>query len=417
MRKKIVSVSFAIIVALSFFTMGDSSVYASDDITGMKLEKEMRDLINRGIMEGYGAGEYRPDEQVSRGQFAAFIARALDLPEGTPKFKDVPHDSELADEIYRVSAAGIANGYDDHHFRMNDPITREQMAQIIDNSLEYIEVDRNEVPLHFNDTDHISPQFIQAVARNVYDGIIGGYPNGDFQPKQKATRAEAAAFISRMIQVSEKFHAESQEKPVPPVVETPAPAPPIVEASKPTPPPVVEKPKPAPPVVVDHSKHDTIMGKSVISAEKMAAFVKEKNPKAQDIDEIAKSFIEIGQKYGVRGDVAFAQSILETGWFTFEGSAVTPDQYNYGGLGVTSRGVKGNEFASIQEGVTAQIQHLYAYASKGNIPEGEIIVDLRFKLVSPRGKAPYWKDLSGTWAADRNYGTKILSLYEQLKNY
>ena len=300
---------------------------------------------------------------------------------------------------------------------MNDPITREQMAQIIDNSLEYIEVDRNEVPLHFNDTDHISPQFIQAVARNVYDGIIGGYPNGDFQPKQKATRAEAAAFISRMIQVSEKFHAESQEKPVPPIVETPAPAPPVVEASKPTPPPVVEKPKPAPPVVVDHSKHDTIMGKSVISAEKMAAFVKEKNPKAQDIDEIAKSFIEIGQKYGVRGDVAFVQSVLETGWFTFEGSAVTPDQHNYGGLGVTSRGVKGNEFASIQEGVTAQIQHLYAYASKGNIPEGEIIVDLRFKLVSPRGKAPHWENLSGTWAADRNYGTKILSLYEQLKNY
>ena len=41
----------------------------------------MRDLIERGIMKGYGEGEYRPGEDVTRGQFAALMTRALELPE------------------------------------------------------------------------------------------------------------------------------------------------------------------------------------------------------------------------------------------------------------------------------------------------------------------------------------------------
>ena len=58
---------------------------AEDDITGIKLEKEMRDLIEREIMAGYGEGEYRPGEDVTRGQFTALISRALKLPDGTRK--------------------------------------------------------------------------------------------------------------------------------------------------------------------------------------------------------------------------------------------------------------------------------------------------------------------------------------------
>lgn len=409
MRKRVIGVFFTILLVSSFFSIGDSSVYAKDDITGIKLEKEMRDLIDRGVIEGYGQGNYRPGESITRGQFVAFIARALDLnvTGGSTKFTDVPYSSALADEIYGVTAAGIAKGYNEEKFGMNDKVTREQMAQIIDNALQYLEVERNEASLSFYDRDKISPQFKQAVQRNVHDGIISGYLDGSFGPKRNATRAEAAAFISRMLQTAEKFKVEKSEDPAPSVDEKPAPVPPIVE-----------KPKPAPPVVVDDSTPVKIMGKSVISAEKMAAFVKAQNPRAQDIDEIAKAFIEIGEKYGVRGDIAFAQAILETGWFRFDsGTAVTPDQHNYGGLGVVRKGVKGHEFPTVRAGVTASIQHLFAYASKDKLPAGETIIDPRFSLVSPRGKAPYWKDLSGTWAADKNYGTKILSIYDQLKKY
>jgi N-acetylmuramoyl-L-alanine amidase len=76
-----------------------------------------------------------------------------------------------------------------------------------------------------------------------------------------------------------------------------------------------------------HEGHHDIAGQSNVSAEKMAAFVKSVNPNIQDIDEIAKQFVEVGNKYGIRGDAAFCQSIIETGYFKFDGgTAVTPEQ-------------------------------------------------------------------------------------------
>ena len=67
---------------------------------------------------------------------------------------------------------------------------------------------------------------------------------------------------------------------------------------------------------------------------------------------------------GVRGDIAFAQSCLETGNFGFSGSAVTLDQNNFCGMGVTSNGMKGNFFDTPQLGIRAQVQHLKTYASQ-----------------------------------------------------
>src|SRR5690606_14576785 len=145
--------------------------------------------------------------------------------------------------------------------------------------------------------------------------------------------------------------------------------------------------------------------------------VKAKNPNAQDIEEIAKQFIEVGNKYNIRGDVAFAQSIIETGWFKFDGgTAVTPDQHNYCGLGVVSKGVKGNSFDTVKDGVTAQIQHLYAYANKLAIPSDEEMLDPRFKYVT-RGVAPHWEDLNNRWAMNNNYGQHIISIYNQLVDF
>lgn len=167
--------------------------------------------------------------------------------------------------------------------------------------------------------------------------------------------------------------------------------------------------------VVPAGASTPIMGEPVAEAEKMAAFVREVNPDFPT--EIAEAFIAVGRRYGVRGDIALCQAILETGWFKFTGgTAVTLDQNNYCGLGVTRLGVKGHEFATIEQGVTAHIQHLYAYASKHPLPEGESVVDPRFKMVS-RGSAPSWERLSGRWAANDHYGRDILKLFERLSAF
>lgn len=162
-----------------------------------------------------------------------------------------------------------------------------------------------------------------------------------------------------------------------------------------------------------------ILGKSQVVSSKMVEFVKQKNPNAENIDEIAKCFIEVGNKYGIRGDIAFCQSIIETGWFTFKDSAVTPDQYNYCGLGVISKGVKGNSFKTVEEGVTAQIQHLYGYTVTTPL-DNSIVIDPRYKyLVSGNklGIAQNWEALNMKWSMSSDYSSKILSIYKQLKEF
>lgn len=130
--------------------------------------------------------------------------------------------------------------------------------------------------------------------------------------------------------------------------------------------------------------------------------------------EVAEAFYKIGERYGIRGDIAICQAIIETGWFRFDnGTAVKPEAHNYCGLGVKKRGDKGCAFASVEEGVTAMIQHLYAYACSNKLPNGEKVVDPRFSYVK-RGCAPTWEKLAGRWAMNPRYGKNILQLYSNL---
>ena len=100
----------------------------------------------------------------------------------------------------------------------------------------------------------------------------------------------------------------------------------------------------------------------------MQTYIKKVNPKVSDsVIKMIPLYISEGAIEGVRGDIAFAQSCLETGNFTFSGSAVTLDQNNFCGMGVTGNGVKGNSFKTPQIGIRAQIQHLQAYASSDRL--------------------------------------------------
>lgn len=156
-----------------------------------------------------------------------------------------------------------------------------------------------------------------------------------------------------------------------------------------------------------------IMGNAVATAEQMRAYIKAKNPKAaQSVLDMVPLYLSEGSAEGVRGDIAFAQSCLETGNFGFSGSAVTLDQNNFCGMGVTSNGVKGNSFDTPQLGIRAQVQHLKAYASRDALKNA--CIDPRFKYVT-RGCAEYVEWLGQKenpngkgWAAGAGYGEKIL---------
>jgi N-acetylmuramoyl-L-alanine amidase len=90
-----------------------------------------------------------------------------------------------------------------------------------------------------------------------------------------------------------------------------------------------------------------ITGASVATAAQMRAYIKSRNPNiAQSVLDMITIYISEGEIEGIRGDLAFAQSCLETGNFAFiGGTAVTLDQNNFCGMGVTGMGMKGNSYA------------------------------------------------------------------------
>ena len=188
----------------------------------------------------------------------------------------------------------------------------------------------------------------------------------------------------------------------------------------------------------------SIQGENVATAEQLEAYLYSKTDYVQNMmakrytdrvfigypENIAELYIEIGKKYNIRGDLAFAQAVKETGFFQFYG-IVQPDQNNFCGLGATGvvndgdelqngvnperavylPGVHGITFGTVADGVEAHIQHLYAYAAVDELPDGCELVDPRFKYIN-RGIAPLWTGLNGRWAVPGNgYGESIISDY------
>lgn len=172
------------------------------------------------------------------------------------------------------------------------------------------------------------------------------------------------------------------------------------------------------------SEKTAIMGKAQATAQQMALFCRSKNsapqPTSCSLEQLAEMFIEEGEAEGVRGDVAFAQSLHETGYFKF-GGIVLPTQNNYAGIGALNGNATGQaaSFPDPRTGVRAQIQHLKAYASTEALVNE--CVDPRFSLVA-RGVAPYVEWLGAAdnpqgcgWAVPgAGYGANIVKLLGQI---
>ncbi len=170
---------------------------------------------------------------------------------------------------------------------------------------------------------------------------------------------------------------------------------------------------PGVPVELHAAPPELIMGRGLMSRERLVEFFMENNPDADEerVALLASLYIEEGNAEGVNPDVAFIQMCLETGFLRF-GGLVTRDMNNFCGLGAISVQQPGLFFPDERTGVRAHVQHLKAYGSTEPLV-GEL-VDPRYQYVNPKGKSPDILGLSGTWAADRQYGAKLVELLERL---
>lgn len=162
-------------------------------------------LAARGVVNGMGDNYYQPDTSLTRAQFLAMLAKTiygLDVSQTVPAgFTDVPAAEWYYNYINWGYASGIVNGIDEATFAPNDNITREQMAIMLSNFTRYTELILPETGTGatFTDSSTISPWASECVSKIVSSGIMGGYPEGNYIPQGKATRAEAATVVYKLI--------------------------------------------------------------------------------------------------------------------------------------------------------------------------------------------------------------------------
>jgi hypothetical protein len=158
----------------------------------------------------------------------------------------------------------------------------------------------------------------------------------------------------------------------------------------------------------------TILGPSTLTGTELAAWFASTGKQANatvPINELAADYTTLGEAEGVRGDMAFTQSIIETGYFNFPaGGQVAPPDNNFAGIGACDSCRHGFTFPDAKTGVAAQLQLLHAYAAKG-VPTPLI------GSVPVSGCCSTWMALSGVWASATGYGYSILNVFVRMINW
>lgn len=177
------------------------------DITKHWAKNDISELANRLIIgpRSSANSQFDPDKNITRAEFAEFIAKGLGLPgdeSSARRFPDVSSGTTAA-YIGAAAKAGIINGNADGTFKPNSNITREQMALMMVRAMEYAGYDTSmngastATLSKFKDAAKIQSK--DTVAKAVKEGIIQGVTTNTFQPQGNATRAQAAVMLKRVL--------------------------------------------------------------------------------------------------------------------------------------------------------------------------------------------------------------------------
>lgn len=179
------------------------------DMAGHWAASDIERMVRLGLVAGVSPTEFAPDRTITRAEFAALLVRALGLEAGgrfSPRFDDVPSAKWYCGVVNAAAAAGLISGYSAVAFGPDDAVTREQIAVMIARGLAYkgkgITLGQDAVEFRlagFNDRLEISPWAQKAVAEAMQLSIVRGRSTDAFAPGSGATRAEAAVMILRML--------------------------------------------------------------------------------------------------------------------------------------------------------------------------------------------------------------------------
>ena len=149
---------------------------------------------------GYDDGSFLPNNNITRGELAAMIARLSygdDLPDGIyqASFPDVDSDAWFNKYIGYLEDKDVLSGYEDGTFRPMDTITRGEISAVIARAQRYDLISYNGIFTDVTENDW-AKDYIETLADK---NIVSGYEDGTFGPYSPLTRAEAVAIINRVL--------------------------------------------------------------------------------------------------------------------------------------------------------------------------------------------------------------------------
>lgn len=149
---------------------------------------------------GYDDGSFLPNNNITRGELAAMIARLSygdDLPDGMyqASFPDVDSDAWFNKYIGYLEDKDVLSGYEDGTFRPMDTITRGEISAVIERAQRYDLISYNGIFTDVTENDW-AKDYIETLADK---NIVSGYEDGTFGPYSPLTRAEAVAIINRVL--------------------------------------------------------------------------------------------------------------------------------------------------------------------------------------------------------------------------
>lgn len=168
----------------------------------------VKDLAARGVIGADEGPAFRPGDPVTRAVFTGWLARGLELlPGPAPSFTDLGVDAAYRAEIGAAARRGLVRGLPGGLFGPEKPLTRQELAAILVRAAhragqpEQLPPGRAEAVLgRYTDADQVAGWARTAVAAAVNEGLLVGTPDKHLNPRGPVTRAEAAAFVQRLVE-------------------------------------------------------------------------------------------------------------------------------------------------------------------------------------------------------------------------
>ncbi|MEY2373469.1 S-layer homology domain-containing protein [Lysinibacillus capsici] len=230
MKNIIISIVFLLSFVVSFLSVNTVTFAAVDfsDIENSYAKNAINELVEKGIINGYPDGEFRPTSAIKRQDFAIILAKALNLnltnSPSTPTFTDIPTTHYAYPAIEAAVKAGLVNGIGDEKFGVGSGLTRQEMATLFARAIGG-ETNGLGEQLTFADQHKISAWARDAVGFAVASNLMTGDTLNRFNPQGNAERQQVALVASRFLKQIDKVTPEPEPKPEPKPESKPEPKP------------------------------------------------------------------------------------------------------------------------------------------------------------------------------------------------